>query len=159
LRGAHLSFDPHCAHRTANAQVGMTEDAIPQAVQELLQQHLTSFEHLEVLLLLHAHAQEDWDVASVSERTRLAPEIVEKVLASLESSELIRRRTRNRNLFRLGPRLPESMDAVEQLAALYRERRAAIMSLMSMQAIERIRSGGLKMFADSFVFKKRNDDG
>jgi hypothetical protein len=95
----------------------------------------------------------------VSERTRLAPETVGKVLASLESSELIRRRTRNRNLFRLGPRLPESMDAVEQLAALYRERRAAIMSLMSMQAIERIRSGGLKMFADSFVFKKRNDDG
>jgi hypothetical protein len=90
---------------------------------------------------------------------RIAPETAGSVLASLESSELIRRTTRNHNYFRFGPRLPESMDAVEQLAVLYREQRAAIMSLMSVQAIERIRSVGLRTFADSFLFKKRNDDG
>jgi hypothetical protein len=137
----------------------MTKDPIPHAVHNLLSQHLTSFEHLEILLLLHAHPHDDWSVAAVSERTHIAPELAEPVLASLEASDLIRRAIRNHTLFRFGPRLPETMDAVEALAVLYREQRAAVMSTMSIKAIERIRSATMRAFADSFVFKKGKDDG
>jgi len=137
----------------------MTTDPIPQAVLALLRERVTSFEHLEVLMLLHAHPHEDWTVVAVSERTRIAAELAGQVLQELESNDLIRRTTRNHTLFRFGPRLPESMDAVEALARLYREQRALVMSTMSVQAIERIRSATMRAFADSFVLKRRNDDG
>ena len=137
----------------------MTTDPVPQAVQELLRQHVTSFEHLEILMLLHAHLHEDWSIDAVSERTRISAEMVDQVLQGLESSDLVRRATRNRSLFRFGPRLPESMDAMEALARLYREQRAVVMSTISIQAIERIRSASIRAFADSFVFKRSDEDG
>jgi hypothetical protein len=138
----------------------MPSDPLPPPVHDLLRDALTSFEHLEVLLLLQAHSHEDWSVRSVSERTNLPPELAERVLLDLESKELIRRPTRNRAAFRFGPRLPAVMDTVTALAALYREQRAAVMSAMNLHAIERIRSGTMRAFADSFIVgKKRDEDG
>ena len=95
----------------------------------------------------------------MSERTRIAADIIGQVLQGLESSALIRRPTRNHSLFRFGPHLPESMDAVEALSRLYREQRALVMSTISIQAIERIRSASIRAFADSFVFKRSDEDG
>jgi DNA-binding GntR family transcriptional regulator len=114
------------------------------------------FEHLEILLLFYGARSAEWSIESVSERTGISSDVVARTLSELESSELIRRDTRNRAAFRFGPRLPEAMDAIEALAALYCEQRAAIMSRMSVNAIERIRSGTIRAFADSFVLKKKN---
>lgn len=137
----------------------MSPEDFPASVRQLLREHLTSFEHLEILLLLHGQPLADWTPQSVCERIRMPPELAERVLVSLQSSELVRRATRNPGVFRFGPRLPASLDAVEALAALYRDQRAAVMSAMSVNAIERIRSGTMRAFADSFMLKKRNDDG
>jgi hypothetical protein len=48
---------------------------------------------------------------------------------------------------------------VEALVVAYREQSAAVLSTMSIYAIERIRSGPIRAFADSFVLGKPKDDG
>jgi hypothetical protein len=133
----------------------MVGDPLPEAVCTLLREHLTSFERLEIMLLLHKHPYEAWTVHAVSESTRIAMELTREALTGLTASGLIESVPGAGPAFRFGPREPALRQAVEQLALTYRERHAAVMNLMSVHAIERIRSGSIRAFADSFIVAKR----
>lgn len=136
----------------------MSHDAIPADVRQLLREHLTGFERLEIALLLRAHPHEDWDVAALTRQTGIAAELALEALQGLKAAGLIATPAGNALSFRYGPANPARAAAMDRLARVYREQRAAVMSLMSVQAIERIRSRSIRAFADSFVFTRKKSD-
>ncbi len=137
----------------------MTTSDISEDVRALLREHLTSFERLEIVLLLRAYPGQDWDVAAVSERTRIPPELVLEALQGLEASGLIRAATRDPMPVRYGPTSVGLAEVMGGLEKAYHEQRAIVMSLMSVNAIERIRSGSMRAFADSFMSGRKKRDG
>jgi hypothetical protein len=134
---------------------------LPDNVRNLLRDHLTSFECLELLLLLHRSAGEPAPVAALVRQTGIAADLVPTALAALEASQLIRRKPTEPVAFYFAPATHDLTRAVDDLQRLYGEQRAAIMSEMSINAIGRIRSGTLRAFADAFVLgsRKRDPDG
>jgi hypothetical protein len=137
----------------------MAGDAFPAPVQALLREQLTSFERLEIVLLLRQQPDLEWTVAAVSEQTRIPEELARDALIGLESGQLLQRTGASVPAYRFNPQPAALADAVAALAVLYRDQHAAVMSVMSMNAIERIRSGTMRAFADSFILGKRNRDG
>jgi hypothetical protein len=127
-------------------------------VQALLRDHLRSFEGLEVLMLLQAQASRAWTAIAVSTETRLDVELIREAMSALAGSGLLRQNPSDPLEHRYHPSTPQLASAVEELAAAYREQNATVMSQMSANAIERIRYGTIKAFADAFVLGKRKRD-
>jgi len=130
---------------------------LPDNVRDFLRDHLTSFECLELLLILHSRS-EPASAEALSVRTGIAIELVTPALAALESSQLLQRNATTPPSFRFAPATPELTRAVDDLERLNREQRAAVMSEMSVNAIGRIRSGTLRAFSDAFLFGKKKGD-
>lgn len=135
----------------------MTE-RLSEPVRLLLREHMTSFERLDVLMFLHKNEAREWSAEQLNERLNVPVELGRDTLAGLETSGLVQRSS-DAATFRFAPATPALAAAVGELSVAYREHSAAVMSAMSIYAIERIRSGPMRAFADSFRLGKRNDDG
>jgi hypothetical protein len=115
---------------------------------------------LEIFLLLHANAGRDWSVAEVTSHTRIADELAERALESLSTRRLIRASPPlPAGRFQYAPGNRDLADAADELAHDFAERRAAVLSTMSTNAIERLRSGALNAFADAFILGSKRKDG
>jgi hypothetical protein len=137
----------------------MTAEDIPEDVRQLLRDHVTSFERLEVLLLLEAAPEQIFDIVTVCERVRMPEDIIGAALDALAAGQLIEKvPTAPHPTYRFAPGSP-LRTAVHALTLSYDERRAAIMSIMSTNAIERLRSSTIRTFSDSFLLRKRKPDG
>jgi hypothetical protein len=136
-----------------------------EKTRTLLRDSITSFEMLEIFLLMRAHPDLSWTVQSVSDRVHVPDDIVARALESLRLARLIQaappsaQGTAAGNTYRYGPGTPDLVAAADQLVADYTERRAAVLSTMSTNAIERLRSGALSAFADAFVLGSKRKDG
>ena len=134
---------------------------VPEDVRALLREQVTSFEQLEVLLLLCHHAEREWSAKAIAGQTNIPEEIVWDALSKLQSSHLVELEKRMpESVARYAPISATLRAAVDLLAQAYQEQRAAIMSIMSTNAIERVRSGAIRTFSDAFVIKKKDrEDG
>src|SRR5690242_20450727 len=130
---------------------------LPDNVRILLRDHLTSFESLELLLILHRRA-EPTSAEALAHQSGIATELVAAAVAALESGQLVRRGAGDPPTFRFAPATADLTRAVYDLKRLYRDQRAAVMSEMSINAIGRIRSGTLRAFSDAFLFGKKKGD-
>jgi DNA-binding IclR family transcriptional regulator len=128
----------------------MTNEPFPESVRLFLREHMTTFERLEVLLYLRKHAADEHSAKSVGDGLGVPPELTSDALLGLTASGLIAR-ANAQGTFRFEPATPELANAAAGLATAYQEQSAAVLSAMSMYAIERIRSGPMRAFADSFV--------
>jgi hypothetical protein len=135
----------------------MTE-RLSEPVRLFLREHMVSFERLEVLMLLSRNETQEWSAKQVSKQLNMPLELGSDALAGLETSGLVQRSS-DALVFRFAPATPALAAAVAELSDIYREHSAAVMSAMSMDAIERIRSGPMRAFADAFMLGKRKDDG
>jgi DNA-binding GntR family transcriptional regulator len=118
---------------------------------------MTTFERLAVLLFLRERAPEEFGPQAISNRLHIHPDLVREALHGLEAKGLLC--AAGGDSFRFAPATPALADTVEAFVVAYREQSAAVLSTMSIYAIERIRSGPIRAFADSFVLGKRKDDG
>jgi DNA-binding IclR family transcriptional regulator len=126
----------------------------------LLRDFITSFEMLEVLLLLRATAAQSWTVRAVSDHTHIAEDLIARALASLEAHRFIEAgESGGKGSFRYRPGTEDLAAAADELAADFAERRAAVLSTLSTNAIERLRSGAINAFADAFVLGRKHKDG
>jgi hypothetical protein len=137
----------------------MSQGGLPEVVAALLRDHLKSFEQLEVLLLLQARRDESWTVERVAAELHLDPDLIRHAMAGLVASGLLAQSPAVPTEYHYRPTRTKLVAAVDELVCAYREQRAALMSQMSTNAIERIRSGTLTAWADAFVIRKRKDDG
>jgi hypothetical protein len=137
----------------------MTSERLSDSVQTLLREHVTTFEQLEILLLLQAHPHDDWTAAAVGERTRIPEDISARALADFSGNGLIEQVRENPAAYCFAPRTIQIRQAVADLAIAYHDQRALVMSTMSVNAIERIRSGTLRAFSDAFLLRRKDGDG
>ena len=130
----------------------------------LLRESITSFEMLEIFLLMRAEPDLSWTVHSVASRLRMPDDIVARALQSLRAARLVQSAPspsagQSVDQYRYGPQDPELIAAADELARDFAERRAAVLSTMSTYAIERLRSGALTAFADAFLLGSKKKDG
>jgi hypothetical protein len=137
----------------------MTSERLSDAVQTLLRERVMTFEQLEILLLMHAHPHDDWTAAAASEHTRIPEDLVDRALADFSGCGLIEQVRESPAAYCFAPRTLRLRQAVADLAIAYRDQRALVMSTMSVNAIERIRSGTLRAFSDAFLLRRKDGDG
>jgi predicted transcriptional regulator len=134
------------------------ESAIPARVRDLVRASLHSIEELEVLLKLHAGGR--WTVAQLSCELRLPESTIEAAVQALAQNKLATQVGAERPWhYVYAPQAPEVQQAVDELAATYAENRVPILMFISSTAIERVREGALKAFADAFRLSGRTKDG
>jgi len=135
-------------------------DELGDKTRTLLRDFITSFEMLEIFLLLQANAGRDFGAAEVARHTHIGDDLAVRALESLHARRLIQGPPPlPAGHFRYSPANRELADAADELARDFAERRAAVLSTMSTNAIERLRSGALTAFADAFILGSKRKDG
>lgn len=128
-----------------------------EAIRDFLRDCIDSFESLEVLLLLYRE-RTAWTADELCRRFKIRAPVIDDALASLVRARLVS--TTQQNVLTSYKYADEDLvrDAlVASLERTYRDEPIQVMQLMSANAIERLRSGAIRAFADAFVF--RNDKG
>jgi hypothetical protein len=137
----------------------MTEE-FPESVKALLREHVTSFEKLELILLLAGQPQQAWTIASLSSRVHVPEDLIVEALDALERARLVGSTIEGgQRLVRHAPATAELAHAACELLRIFPELRAAIIVFMNANAIERVRSGAVRTFAEAFILRKDKKDG
>lgn len=139
----------------------MTEEtAIPPEVKELLRRAIHSIEELEILLVLRGAVMRSWTAEQLARELRLPEAMAASALQSLVVNKLALQvgiPAPQQYQYRLQP--PEGEEAVAELVETYAQYRLEVLMQISSNAIERVREGALRTFADAFRFRGgRRDD-
>jgi hypothetical protein len=122
---------------------------IPDDVKAFIAEYVDSAEQLETLLLLHSRPDEAWDAESVARAIYTVPQSAARRLESLTELGLASSDGGAAPRFRYAPREPELDGRVKALAAIYRERRVAVIN-----QIYSAPPGAVRSFADAFKLRK-----
>ncbi|HVX14143.1 MAG TPA: hypothetical protein VHC22_23355 [Pirellulales bacterium] len=123
---------------------------LPDDVRRFIIANLSSVAQLEVLLLLRDDRDREWTADEVSRPLYSAASGILRELNDLVAKGLAYVTHAPDTRFRYRPKPDEEVDAiVDRLAHLYKERRAAIISLIYSEPIDKARS-----FADAFRIRK-----
>jgi hypothetical protein len=126
---------------------------VPDAVRELLRERVDSVEALETLLLLRRYPERRWEGQAVAEQLRLPGAPLGEILMTLARHELLEVAEAPPR-FRYGPKTPQLAQAVDELQRIYESDRTGILHVMTENAIDRVRHGLTKAFADAFVLRR-----
>ena len=133
---------------------------LPEDVRALLNEHIESYEQLEVLLLLRRERYEEWTIAGLAARLRVRDELIGSALEGLKAGGLVvATSAAPAPRFAYRPTSSGLDAAAGRLDQEYAQRPIRIIQLMSANAIERVRTAALHTFADAFVLKKKDSDG
>lgn len=134
-------------------------DEVPQPVKELLRSSIASYEELEALLALMGTPQRSWTAEQVAAALNVPEDVASKALGDLATTGLLARAEGAPAAFKYAPRTPAFARAAEALDQECRTNRIAVMKLMNANALERVRGGAVRAFADAFVIGRRKGDG
>lgn len=127
---------------------------LDEEVRAFLRHHIDSFESLEVLLLLYRE-RTAWTADELCRRFRVRAPVIDDAIASLVRARLVNATERNvLTSYRYADEDSVRDALVASLERTYRDEPIQVMQLMSANAIERLRSGAIRAFADAFVFRK-----
>jgi len=139
----------------------MPGDDVDEEVREFLRANVRSYEQLEILLALR-HAPRDWTLAELTRELHLSDTAAAYAIEALQRSGLIEARSaagggvRTFSYTATGNTPARVLDLV---ANDLRDRPATLLRVMSAQAVERVRTGAARAFADAFVLRKDKPDG
>jgi hypothetical protein len=122
---------------------------IPDDVSALLHDRVSSFEELEVLLLIRGNPSRAWSVEAITLSLNLGADEADAALTKLVVLGLMRRE--ESGLF-YSP--GEYSATIDRLARAYEENRMQLMKQMTDNAIERLRTGAARAFARAFVIRR-----
>lgn len=133
----------------------MSEHRFENGVRALLTTQLDSFEKLEIVRALRASAHVV-STEALEVTCRFTSELIRETLNDLERARIIEREGGSGDV-RLGTR--SKAPEFEALMQLYEGDRSHVLSVLSSQAMERIRLMAARAFADAFLIRrKRGDD-
>jgi hypothetical protein len=135
----------------------MTESEIPAAVRMLLLERIHSYEQLESLLYLHGRRGEPCPAEVVAAALRIAADATVQALEELVANELVVAHRASGTVFRYSAATAALDASVAELARAYADQRLGVMKLMSAYAIERLRTGAIRAFSDSFLIGRKKD--
>ena len=133
----------------------MADTAIPEYVQQLLRDHIHTYEQLEILMLLHKQPGVVWTLDGLSERLKISDSLVDEALQQLIASGLTVVEGARGGLSRYRVNAPDAQTLVDALARVYADNPMALMHLLTVNAIERMRTQAVRMFADAFLIRKK----
>jgi hypothetical protein len=120
------------------------------ALRAFLRSHVESYDDLEAILALH-RASEPKSAAGLASELSIDANEAQQILDRFIGGHLVGAVQLGREVhFRYMPKTQELASMVELLVRAYAEERAKLMELMTANAIERVRSNALRMFADGF---------
>jgi hypothetical protein len=124
---------------------------LPQSVKRLLTSRIETHDQLQALLLVYEGCGRFWTPQSASEVMGIPPPDARAALEHLCGVGLgVRELHGAVENFSYHPRPLEVDEAVRELAAHYDQSRVEIMQLIAANAIERVRTGAIKLFTDPF---------
>jgi hypothetical protein len=126
-----------------------------QNLREFLRDFVSSYEELEVLLLLAREARQ-WSAAELAAALSAREDVIEAAAESLvDVGCLVDAVTAvGQRRFIFAPNSLELGARVAELDRAYVERRLAIVQMMSANAVERMRGAAIRRFADSFRLER-----
>lgn len=125
---------------------------ISEEVRGILDRHIESLEHLEVLLLLMRHPERRWTGRSVGTELRIASESAGRHLAKLCAFNLLQVEIGRDLFYWFSPSLPHLTQAAQALAAAYAENRLGVIKHILGRPSKPVRD-----FADAFRLTKKDD--
>jgi hypothetical protein len=101
-----------------------------------------------------------WTADELCRRFKIRAPVIDDALASLVRAKLVNTTEHNvLTSYRYADEDPVRHALVASLEQIYSDEPIQVMQLMSANAIERLRSGAIRAFADAFVFRKDKDRG
>lgn len=123
----------------------MTDADLPAPLTALVAQHMSSMDHVALLLELHATPEERFSSDALAEAARIEPGTAERVLRDLVAARLAQREG---NDFQYAP-APEVREAVDLLAEMYRTKPVTLV-----RAIYARPARAAQTFADAFRLRR-----
>lgn len=127
------------------------EPPIPADIVHFIRECVDRLETLDVLVLLQNARSRTWTVRQVSDEMRSSPLAVESALQTLHDRGLL---ATHDETFVFRPRHADLEEKASRLAAIYREKRTAVIAAIFSKPNEAVRS-----FAEAFRIKKGDSDG
>jgi DNA-binding Lrp family transcriptional regulator len=121
----------------------------PPAVEQFIAQHIESLAQLETLLLLRRQADRGLSVAELSRQLYISPEVCAGIVADLERRGFIERIPGDSEQWRYQVGNAATDSLIDQLAALYQERRVAVITHIYSKPVKQVQT-----FADAFRLRK-----
>ena len=122
---------------------------LPVPVKHFIDVNLESLAQLEALLLLHKTPQQAWTPVELGKALYIPSESAAALLADLTRRGLATPAGLNDAGYRFQSTDAETAQAISDLAALYQERRVAIISQIYSKPLSKVQT-----FADAFRFTK-----
>jgi hypothetical protein len=117
-------------------------------LKRFIEQHIESVSQLEALLLLRENPQRPWDPAEIAKELYIHSDAASTMLADFARRGFARRASSaDAYLFHDS----EANPLIDELAAVYRDRRVAVISLIYSKPVNKVQT-----FADAFRFGKEN---
>ena len=116
-------------------------------LDQFIQTHLVTVDHLRVLLHLKGTPRTEWDVLDVATKLYLPPQTAAAVLAQLTANGLAVA-SGDPPRYRYQPRTPELAELVEKLAEMDRTQPVTLINLIY------ARPKDVQAFADAFKLRK-----
>jgi DNA-binding IclR family transcriptional regulator len=126
-------------------------NGLPQDVHQFLYQHVESVEQLEVLILLLEHPERGWSPDEVARQLYSHPASIARRLAMLLGQGLLREI--EPGCYQYAPRTDELHGTTLRVAAMYRERRVAVVTLIASKPIENVRA-----FSEAFRLRRSKEE-
>lgn len=129
-----------------------SRDTIPEPFVEFIQDHVSSLEELEVLLLLRASAPREWRAEEVCRTVGSSLRSIEIRLERLTQMRLLAVcNTEPDRLYRYAPDDPRAALLIDGVARLYKERRLSVIDLLYGHPE---RESDIQAFSDAFKLRK-----
>jgi predicted ArsR family transcriptional regulator len=125
-------------------------------VRDFVQQHVESYEQLEVLLLLCRKRDVSWTAATVGEALRISTLMAAKALDDLCREKLVDHLQVGRQTsYTFRPASSRLASTIELLLKQYDDNPLDVIHLMNEKAMDRVRSAAARTFADAFVLEPK----
>lgn len=121
--------------------------ALSAPVMRFVEDHVQGFEDLEVLLLMTRSPGSSWTAVSLAEAAFIPPDTVLPVLERLTQRNMVEQSSDG--TFRFLPTC-EHAGAIAELRAAYDVNRVEVIALIAASAMERVRTGAIRTFAEAF---------
>jgi hypothetical protein len=132
----------------------VAEEAIPERLKAFIADQIDSVVQLEILLLLHAHAHQEFSAAQVAQELRIDAAWAEPQLTELCARGTLACTGGSPSLYRYAPASPQVHETIDQLAQMYSTHRVTLTTLIFSKPPSPVRS-----FSDAFRLRRDRSDG
>ena len=128
----------------------MSED-FPTDIQRFIEQNIESLAQLEALLLLRREPERQWEAVELAKSLYIPQEMAVSLLGDFGKRGFVTESPPEDVRYVYRSIDAETDETIDRLAAIYRERRVAVISLIYSKPINKVQT-----FADAFRLRKEN---